>query len=122
MDRGLAGRDGQLAPLDVVSPRLELFIQRGESFDERPGEFVQQLALISRFDSRSTSFKEFCAQVTLERLDLQRYGRLREAQSSRCFGNASHLHNRAKPLQLLQSVLLVSKYPHAFEYLFQQCS
>src|SRR5215510_4638479 len=110
---GLAGRDGQLASLDVVSPRLELFIQSRESFHQRASKFIQEFALISRLDFRPTSLEELSAQVALQGLDLQRNGRLRKTQSPRSFGDAPCLDNRAKTLQLLQAVLFVSEYPHS---------
>src|SRR6266850_4840603 len=112
MDGGFSGRDREPALLDIVPAVFEVLVQRCEPFDKRAGELIQKGALESQFNFRTASFEQGCPQVTLERLHLQRDCRLGEAQPIRCLRDAVGLDYSAETLQLLQSILFISKGPH----------
>jgi hypothetical protein len=68
---------------DVVPSVFEIAIQREQSFDERPSEFVEQRAFVSQFDPGTRLSNSLRFAVALERLTLKGYGRLRQVQSIR---------------------------------------
>src|SRR6266478_246327 len=108
MNGRFSSGDREPALLDIVPAVFEVLIQRRESFNQRPGEFIQKFALESEFDFRAVSFEQGCTQVTLQRLHLQRYCRLGEAQPVRRLRDTPGLDYGAKSFQLLQSILFVS--------------
>src|SRR5262245_54728358 len=97
LDRGIPGGNRTSSLLDLLAARFKLPVQFNKSFDQRPRQFIQQLALWSEVKLGPAAFKETRAQLAFESLNLQRYGRLSKPQAVRGPRDTPSLDDGAEP-------------------------
>ena len=107
-------QNGGLPRCNVERTAFELSAARGEGFGkrvhalhQRQCQLVENRALRCELDLRTAALEQRRAEITFERLNLQRHGWLAQKQPVGRPGDTAGLRRRAKGTQLLEAILLV---------------
>jgi hypothetical protein len=103
-DGRAVGGDIEFAGIQPTDLFAEAAVQPVQAFDQRLGQFVQQLALAGGGQAAPATLEQADAQLPFQRLQLQGNGRLADLKRLRSPRNRPQTHGLAESPQRLQAV------------------